>query len=279
MENVVRYVPLEELHPFADHPFCVRDDSEMDRTVESIRQFGVLNPGIVRPRKEGGYEIISGHRRKRACELAGLSEMPVIVRELDRDTAVITMVDTNLQRESILPSERAKAYKMKLEAIRHQGKAASPQLAARLRTDDEIGGSEGISGDTVRRYIRLNELVPELLQMVDEGRIGLTPAVEISFLKPEEQRLLVDTIDSEQATPSLSQAMRMRQLSKLGALNEDTMLTIVMEQKKHDSYSVVIPGDKLRKYFPRTYTPERIQDTILKLLDAWQQRRDQNKGK
>lgn len=276
MEDAVRNIPLEELHPFPDHPFSVRDDEKMQETVESIKQYGVLNPGIVRPREEGGYEIISGHRRKRACELAGLTEMPVIIRELDRDAAVIAMVDSNLQRESILPSERAKAYKMKYEAIRHQGKATSPQLAAKSRTDDEIGDKEGVSGDTIRRYIRLNELEPELQQMVDEGKIGLTPAVEISYLNTDQQRLLLDTIDSEQATPSLSQAMRMRQMSKMGTLNDDTMLSIMMEQKKPESYNIVIPGDKVRKYFPKSYTPERIQEAILKILDAWVKRRQQN---
>jgi len=279
MEDAVQNIPLEELHPFPDHPFSVRDDEKMQETVESIKQYGVLNPGIVRPRDEGGYEIISGHRRKRACELAGLTEMPVIIRELDRDAAIIAMVDSNLQRESILPSERAKAYKMKYEAVKRKAgrpQKNSPQVAANFRSDDDIGGKEGLSGDSIRRYIRLNELEPELQQMVDEGKIGLTPAVEISYLNTDQQRLLLDTIDSEQATPSLSQAMRMRQMSKMGTLNDDTMLSIMMEQKKPESYNIVIPGDKVRKYFPKSYTPERIQEAILKILDAWVKRRQQN---
>lgn len=212
MNETIKEIPLNELHPFPDHPFGVRDDEAMEQTVESIREYGVLVPAIVRPRGEGGYELIAGHRRKHACELAGRETMPVIVRDLDRNAAIIIMVDSNLQRESILPSEKAKAYKMKLEAIKRQGKRhdlTSTQPVSKLRSNEELGQTVNESRETIRRYIRLNELEPELMQMVDEGKIGMTPAVEISYLKPEEQKLLVETIDSEQATPSFSQAQRM----------------------------------------------------------------------
>ena len=224
-------IPLSQLHDFPDHPFKVRDDEKMEETVESVKAYGVLVPAIVRQRPDGEYEIVSGHRRKRASELAGLSELPSIVRDLDDDAATIIMVDSNLQRENILPSERAAAYKMKLEAIKRQGSRrdlTSPQVAAKFRADDEVAKS----GDTVRRYIRLTELQPELQEMVDTGKIAMTPAVEISYLKPKEQELLLETIDSEQATPSLSQAQRMKKLSQVGGLNEDTMLSI-MEQQHH----------------------------------------------
>lgn len=253
----------------------------MRQTVESIREYGVLVPVIVRPREDGGYEIVAGHRRKHACELAGMESMPAIVREIDRDTAVICMCDSNLQRENILPSERAAAYKMKLEAIKRKaGRPAitnSPQVAANYRSDDEVAKFESISGDTVRRYIRLTELQPELQQMVDDGRIAMTPAVEISYLKPDEQRLLLDTIESEQATPSLSQAQRMKKLSQSGELTDDTMLDILSEQKKPEKNEIVLTADVLQKYFPRSYTPQKMQDTILKLLDAWQKKRQQNR--
>ena len=284
-ENV-RMLRLTDLHPFPNHPFKVREDESMKETAKSIGDVGVLTPAIVRPRKEGGYEIISGHRRKRACELAGLEKMPAIVRDMDDDTAVITMVDSNLQRENILPSERAQAYKMKMDALKRRAgrrpkEAAknSPQLAANFRSDDEIAKNEGISGDTVRRYIRLTELSPPLQQMVDEKKIALTPAVEISYLKPEEQALLVDTIASEQATPSLSQAQRMRQLSKLGALDADMILTVMSEEKKPEKYDLTISGEKLRKYFPASSTPREMEDTILKLLDAWQRNKRRDKGR
>ncbi len=273
--EVVVQIPISELHDFPNHPFRVRDDESMQDTAESVRTYGVLVPAIVRPREGGGYEIVAGHRRKHACELAGLSTMPAIVRELDTDAATIIMVDSNLQRENILPSERAQAYKMKLEAIKRQGQRTdltSVQVAPKLSTE-VIGEAEGISKDTVKRYIRLTELSPELQSMVDEKKIGLTPAVELSYLKPEEQALLLDTIDSEQATPSLSQAQRMKKLSQEGRLNDDTMLDIMTEQKKPEQYSVTISGDKLRKYFPRSYTPQRMEETILKLLDAWMKKR------
>ena len=272
-------LPLSELHDFPNHPFKVRDDEAMQETTESIKQYGVLVPAIVRPREDGGYEIIAGHRRKHGCELTGLATMPCIIREMDDATATILMVDSNIQRESILPSERAQAYKMKLDALKRQGvrnDLTSPQVAAKFRADDEVAKDAGISGDTVRRYIRLTELVPELQQMVDDKKIGMTPAVEISYLKPEEQQMLLTAIDSEQATPSLSQAQRMKKLSQDGSLNDDTMLGIMMEQKKPETYSVTISGDKLRKYFPRSYTPQRMEETILKLLDGWLKKRQRS---
>ena len=262
----------------------------MQETAESVKEYGVLVPALARPREDGGYELIAGHRRKHACELAGLATMPVIVRDIDRDAATIIMVDSNLQRENILPSERAQAYKMKLEAIRRKaGRPAktkekadennSPQVAANFRADDEVAKDAGISGDTVRRYIRLTELSPELQQMVDEKKIGMTPAVEISYLKPEEQQMLLTAIDSEQATPSLSQAQRMKKLSRDGKLNDDTMLDIMMEQKKPEGYNVVLSADKLRKYFPRSYTPQKMEETILKLLDAWLRKRQRDQSR
>ena len=280
-ETVVQ-IPLADLHPFPNHPFKVREDESMKETTASVKEFGVFTPAIVRPRTEGGYEIISGHRRKRACELAGIKTMPVIVRNMDDDMAVIAMVDSNLQRENILPSERAWAYKMKLDALkRHAGRPSknSPRRAANFRSDDEVARKEGVSGDTIRRYIRLTELSPPLQQMVDDKKIALTPAVEISYLKPEEQALLVETIASEQATPSLSQAQRMRQLSKLGALDADMILTVMSEEKKPEKYDLTISGEKLRKYFPASSTPREMEDTILKLLDAWQRNKRRDKGR
>ena len=289
-QEVVVQIPLSELHPFPDHPFQVREDASMQETAESVKEYGVLVPALARPREDGGYELIAGHRRKHACELAGLATMPVIVRDIDRDAATIIMVDSNLQRENILPSERAQAYKMKLEAIRRKAgrpakteekadKNNSPQVAANFRADDEVAKDAGISGDTVRRYIRLTELTPELQQMVDEKKIGMTPAVEISYLKPEEQQMLLTAIDSEQATPSLSQAQRMKKLSRDGKLNDDTMLDIMMEQKKPEGYNVVLSADKLHKYFPRSYTPQKMEETILKLLDAWLRKRQRDQSR
>ena len=275
-EEVVS-IPMAELHPFRDHPFSVREDQAMNEAVESIKEYGVLTPAIVRPRLDkGGYEIISGHRRKRACELAGLTAMPAIVRDLDDNMATIMMVDSNLQREDILPSERAQAYKMKLDALKRQGSRTdltSPQLAAKFRSDDEVAKGEKISGDTVRRYIRLTELIPPLLQMVDQKKIAFTPAVELSYLKPEEQSLLVETIESEQATPSLSQAQRMKRLSQAGGLDEDSMLSIMLEEKKPEKYDLNLSGDKIRKYFPRSYTPRQMEDTIIRLLETWHRKR------
>lgn len=281
--EVIEQIELTKLHPFPDHPFGVRDDDSMQQTVESIREYGVLVPAIARPREDGGYELIAGHRRKHACELAGLKTMPVIVRDIDRNVATIMMVDSNLQRENILPSERAKAYKMKLDAIKRQGARhdlTSTQLAQKLSVE-KVAEEAGTSKDQIRRYIRLTELDPELQKMVDEGKIGMTPAVEISYLKPDEQKLLIETIDSEQVTPSLSQAQRMKRLSQEGKLNDDAMLGIMMEQKKPETWDLKLPMDKIRKYFPRSYTPQRMEETIIKLLEMWmkqqKKKRDQQR--
>ena len=281
MKETIKDIPLGELHPFPDHPFGVRDDESMEQTVESIREYGVLVPAIARPREDGGYEIIAGHRRKHACELAGLTTMPVIVRDIDRNTATIMMVDSNLQRENILPSERAKAYKMKLDAIKRQGKRhdlTSTQPVQKLSVE-QVAEEAGTSREQIRRYIRLNELEPELMQLVDEGKIGMTPAVEISYLKPDEQKLLIETIDSEQATPSFSQAQRMRRLSQEGKLNDDAVLDIMMEQKKPENWDLKLPMDKIRKYFPRSYTPQRMEETIIKLLEMWMKQQKKKRDK
>ena len=282
MKETIKDIPLGELHPFPDHPFGVRDDESMEQTVESVREYGVLVPAIARPREGGGYELIAGHRRKHACELAGLKTMPVIVRELDRNAATIIMVDSNLQRENILPSEKAKAYKMKLEAIKRQGARRDltcTQVGHKLdgtKSVQKIADEAGSSRTQVQRYIRLNELQPELQQMVDEGKIGMTPAVEISYLKPNEQKMLLETIDSEQATPSFSQAQRMKKLSQEGKLTDDTMLGIMIEQKKPENWDLKLPMEKIRKYFPRSYTPERMTETIIKLLDMWMKKRQRD---
>ena len=271
-------IELAKLKPFRDHPFSIRDDDAMQQTVESVRAYGVLVPAIARPLEDGSYELISGHRRKHACELAGLSTMPVIIRDIDRDAATIIMVDSNLQRENILPSERAKAYKMKLDAIKRQGARhdlTSTQVAQKLSVE-KVAEEAGTSKDQVRRYIRLNELQPELQKMVDDGKIGMTPAVELSYLKPDEQRLLIETIDSEQATPSLSQAQRMKRLSQEGKLNDDSMLGIMMEQKKPENWNLSLPMDKIKKYFPRSYTPQRMEETIIKLLESWMKKRQRD---
>ena len=284
-EDRITLLPLSELHDFPNHPFKVRDDETMQETAESIRQYGVLVPAIVRPREDGGYEIIAGHRRRHGSELAGLSAMPCIVRRMDDDTATILMVDSNIQRENILPSERAQAYKMKLEAIKRQGTRhdlTSDQLGQKLsgKTSREVIAENSNDSPTqIQRYIRLTELSPELQQMVDEKKIGMTPAVEISYLKPEEQQMLLTAIDSEQATPSLSQAQRMKKLSREGKLNDDSMLDIMMEQKKPEGYNVVLSADKLRKYFPRSYTPQKMEETILKLLDAWLRKRQRDQSR
>ena len=292
-EDKITLLPLSELHDFPNHPFKVRDDEAMQETTESIRQYGVLVPAIVRPREDGGYEIIAGHRRRHGSELAGLSAMPCIVRQMDDDTATILMVDSNIQRENILPSERAQAYKMKLEAIRRKaGRPAKGTENLPEENCDQVGHNfdgkrsveivadeAGESKSQVQRYIRLTELTPELQQMVDEKKIGMTPAVEISYLKPEEQQMLLTAIDSEQATPSLSQAQRMKKLSRDGKLNDDTMLDIMMEQKKPEGYNVVLSADKLRKYFPRSYTPQKMEETILKLLDAWLRKRQRDQSR
>ena len=279
MTEYITNIPVEKLKPFPNHPFQVRDDDSMRETVESIKTYGVLQPAIVRPSKDGDYEILSGHRRKRACELAGKKTIPAIVRELDDDAAIIFMVDSNLQRENILPSERAAAYKMKMEALKRQGlrtDLTSAQLAPKLTTE-KIGEEAGVSKDTVKRFIRLTELQPELQQMVDEKKMAFTPAVEISYLKPDEQRMLLDTISSEQATPSLSQAQRLKKLSQAGELTDDSMLSIMSEQKKPERNDLTIPADVLEKFFPRSFTPMKMQEVIIKLLESWQRKRQQSR--
>ena len=268
----VREIPLAELHPFKNHPFKVLDDESMQRTVESIARFGVLSPAIARPSPDGGYELVAGHRRHHACELVGMETMPVIVRDLDDDAATILMVDSNLQRETILPSERAFAYKMKLEAIKHQGMRSdltSTQVAQKLSVQ-QVGDEAGVSKDTVRRFIRLTELIPELLDMVDQKQIAFNPAVELSFLKPEEQKQLLEAMDYAQATPSLSQAQRLKKYSQEGKCTFEVMCTVMDEEKKTDLDRVIIKQDVLRKYFPKSYTPKQMEDTIIRLLEQWQ---------
>ena len=268
----VQQIPLSELYPFKDHPFRVVDDDRMIETVESIKEYGVLVPAIARPLEEGGYEIIAGHRRKRACELAGLDTMPVIVRDLDDDEAVIIMVDSNLQRENILPSERAKAYQMKLEAIKHQGERrdlTSSQLATKLRADQIVGAEAGVSKDSIHRYIRLNNLDQPLKDKVDSGELAFTPAVELSYLKPEEQKWLQTALEITQQTPSLSQAQRMKKESKEGTLSEQGVMDILSEEKKPLYNSVTLSHDTLKKYFPKSYTAKQMEKVILKLLDNW----------
>ena len=280
-EAVIR-IPLTQLYPYPDHPYAIREDQAMQDTADSIKANGVVVPAIVRPRAEGGYEIISGHRRKRASEQAGFTEMPCIIRNLNDDEAIIQLVDSNAQREDVLPSERAKAYKMRLDAIKRQGKRTdlasptSPKHSAKFRSDDEVGSAEGISGDTVRNFIALNNLVPELMDMVDKGKISLTPAYQLASLTEPEQHLLVETIDSEQATPSVSQAQRMKRLSQSGELNEDSMLEIMMEQKKPENLDVTLSYEKLKKYFPKSYTPAKMEETIFKLLDQWLRKRQRS---
>ena len=278
---------LSQLHDFPNHPFKVRDDEKMQETVESVKAYGVLVPAIVRQRPDGEYEIVAGHRRKRASELAGLNELPAIVRDLDDDAATIIMVDSNLQRENILPSERAQAYKMKLEAIKRQGARTdltSRQLGEKSEKPNwsvsQVAKDAGDSERQVQRYIRLTELQPELQEMVDSGKMAMTPAVELSYLKPEEQSLLLETIESEQATPSLSQAQRIKKLSQSGDLNEDSILGIMAEQKKPElSSNITLSGDKLKKYFPKSYTPAQIENTIFKLLDSWLRKRQREESR
>ncbi len=284
----VQQIPLSELHPFEGHPFRVVDDDSMRQTMESISQFGVLAPLLARPDPDGGYEIISGHRRCHAAELLGLETLPVIVREMDDDTAIITMVDSNLQREEILPSERAWAYKMKLDAIKHQGtrrdltsaqvgqksdKLTSRQLVGKLEAADLVGENAGESGRQVQRYIRLTELTPELIDMVDQKKIGINPAVEISYLSKEEQEGLLEAMDYAQATPSLSQAQRLKKLSQDGTCTTNAMQDIMNEVKKGEPDRLVFKADDLRKYFPKSYTSRQMENTIIKLLEQWQKKR------
>ena len=283
MIEYITNIPVEKLKPFPNRPFQIRDDDSMRETVKSIKTYGVLQPVIVRPSEDGNYEILSGHRRKHACELAGRKTIPAIVRELDDDAAIIFMVDSNLQRENILPSERAAAYKMKMEALKRQGlrtDLTSGQVVPKLkesRTRDIIAESSEESGRQIQRYIRLTELQPELQQMVDEKKMAFTPAVEISYLKPDEQKMLLDTISSEQATPSLSQAQRLKKLSQSGELTDDSMLSIMSEQKKPERNDLTIPADVLEKFFPRSFTPMKMQEVIIKLLESWQRKRQQSR--
>ncbi|MFQ9825591.1 MAG: ParB/RepB/Spo0J family partition protein [Oscillospiraceae bacterium] len=278
----IQEIPLSELHPFKNHPFKVKDDEAMMETADSIKQYGVLVPAIARPDPEGGYELVAGHRRHRASELAEKETMPVIVRDLDDDAATIIMVDSNLQRESLLPSERAFAYKMKLDAMKHQGERVDltcSQVGNKLegkKSSEILAEQVGQSKNQIFRYIRLTELIPELLDMVDEKKIALNPAYELSFLKKEEQVDLLDAMDSEQATPSLSQAQRLKKYSQEGHLTLDMMRVIMGEEKKSDLDRVTFTSDTLRKYFPKSYTPQRMQETIIKLLEAWQKKRQRD---
>lgn len=278
----VQEIPLSQLHPFEGHPFKVVDDEAMMKTAESIAQFGVMTPAIARPRAEGGYELIAGHRRHHASQLAGKETMPVIVRDMDDDAATILMVDSNLQRETLLPSERAFAYKLKLEAIKHQGARGditSGQLGQKLTgavSRDIVAEEAGDSSRNVQRYIRLTELIPELLDMVDEKKIAFNPAVELSYLKPEEQHDFLEAMDYAQATPSLSQAQRLKKFSQEGKCSLDAMCAIMSEEKKGELDRVTLKNDVLRKYFPKSYTPKQMEDTIIKLLEQWQKKRERS---
>ena len=281
----VQEIPLSELHPFKNHPFRVVDDEAMQRTVESVAQFGVLAPALARPRPEGGYELVAGHRRMRASELAGLETMPVIVRQMDDDTATIAMVDSNLQRETLLPSERAFAYKMKMEAMKHQGERTdltSGQLGRKSdgkESREIIAEQTGESARQVQRFINLTNLIPELLDMVDRKVIAFNPAVELSFLKKEEQQGFLEAMDYGQSTPSLSQAQRIKKLSQAGMCTQDAMNTIMNEEKKSELDTVTLKNDVLRKYFPRSYTPKQMQDTIIRLLEQWQKKRQRDQSR
>ena len=271
----VQQIPIDALHPFTNYPFKVLDDEAMTRTVESIAQYGVLAPLIARPRPEGGYEIISGHRRQYAAKLAGLDTLPVIVRQMSDDAAVILMVDSNLQREHILPSERAFAYKMKLDAIKNQGARSdltSPQLAAKFRSDDAVAKDQGISGDTVRRYIRLTSLIPELLDMVDEKKISFNPAVELSYLDESQQRDFLEAMNDTQNAPSLSQAQQLKKMAQQGDFSYEKAFDVMGQEKKSEKDTVTIKNETLRKYFPRSYTPKQMEEKIIQLLDAWQKK-------
>ena len=271
----VQQIPIGELFPFKNHPFKVLDDESMQRTVESVEQYGVLSPLIARPRPEGGYEIISGHRRQHAAQLAGLDVLPVIVRNMDDDAAVLLMVDSNLQREHILPSERAFAYKMKLDAIKNQGARSdltSSQVGTKLRTDEIIAQQTGSSRNQVQRFVRLNELVPEIQEKVDSKEIAFSPAVELSYLTHDEQKQFLDAMDYSQNTPSLSQAQRLKKLSREGKCTKEAMRSIMSEEKKEEQERITLSSDTLRKYFPRSYTPLQMQQTIIKLLEQWQKK-------
>ena len=272
----IQQIPLSELHAFEGHPFRVVDDEEMQKVVDSVKEFGILTPLIARPDPYGGYEIISGHRRLHASELAGLESVPVIVREMDDDEAIICMVDANLQRENILPSERAWAYRMKMDALKHQGLRSdltSGPMVQKSATAEQIGKDSGESGRQIRRFIRLTELIPELLDMVDEKQLAFRPAVELSYLKPNEQKDFLEAMDAAQTTPSLSQAQRIKKLSQAGMCTLDAMCEVMNEEKKDDLSKVTISHEVLRKYFPRSYTPKQMEAQIIKLLDQWQKRK------
>ena len=272
----VQQIPIGELFPFKNHPFKVLDDDSMSDTVESVKQYGVLSPLIARPRPKGGYEIISGHRRQHAAELAGLETLPVIVRQMDDDAAIILMVDSNLQREHILPSERAFAYKMKLDAMKNQGTRSdltSTQVVSKLRSNEKLGAENNQSRETVRRFIRLTNLIPELLDMVDNKPVSFNPAVELSYLSPEQQQEVIRAMDDTQNFPSVSQAKRIKKLAQDGTFTTETVVAIMGEEKKSELDTVTIKNDTLRKYFPRSYTPKQMEDTIIKLLEQWQKKR------
>ncbi len=272
----VRQIPIGELFPFKNHPFKVLDDDSMSDTVESVKQYGVLSPLIARPRPKGGYEIISGHRRQHAAELAGLETLPVIVRQMDDDAAIILMVDSNLQREHILPSERAFAYKMKLDAMKNQGTRSDltlTQVVSKLRSNEKLGAENNQSRETVRRFIRLTNLIPELLDMVDNKTVSFNPAVELSYLSPEQQQEVIRAMDDTQNFPSVSQAKRIKKLAQDGTFTTETVVAIMGEEKKSELDTVTIKNDTLRKYFPRNYTPKQMEDTIIKLLEQWQKKR------
>ena len=268
----VQEIPLSELHPFEGHPFRVADDEDMEKTVESIKEYGVLTPAIVRPDPYGGYEIISGHRRHHASGLAGKETMPAIVRDMDDDAAIILLVDSNLHRENILPSERAYAYRMKLDAIKHQGKSTSCQLGTKLRSDQQLASNSNESARNIQRYIRLTELIPQLLDMVDEKKLAFNPAVEISYLSREEQAQLIEAMDFAQATPSLSQAQRLKKMSQEGACTLEAMCDVMNEVKKGELDRVTFKTDSLRKYFPKSYTSKQMEDKIIQLLEQWQKK-------
>ena len=272
----VQQIPIGELFPFKNHPFKVLDDDSMSDTVESVKQYGVLSPLIAHPRPKGGYEIISGHRRQHAAELAGLETLPVIVRQMDDDAAIILMVDSNLQREHILPSERAFAYKMKLDAMKNQGTRSdltSTQVVSKLRSNEKLGAENNQSRETVRRFIRLTNLIPELLDMVDNKTVSFNPAVELSYLSPEQQQEVIRAMDDTQNFPSVSQAKRIKKLAQDGTFTTETIVAIMGEEKKSELDTVTIKNDTLRKYFPRSYTPKQMEDTIIKLLEQWQKKR------
>jgi ParB family chromosome partitioning protein len=275
MKETIRAIPLSELHPFPCNPYKVLDDEELQVMADSIRDYGVISPLVVRPRDEGGYEIIAGHRRKKACEKAGIDTVPAFVRDMDRDTAVIALVDSNLHREHILPSEKAFAYKMKLEAIKHQGIACG-QLVHKSR---DLVAENNESGRQVQRYIRLTQLIPPILQMVDEGRIAFSPAVELSYLAEKEQYNLLETMESEDCTPSLSQAQRMKKLSQDGKLDMDTIFAIMTEEKPNQKEQIKLPKERIKKFFPKDYTAKQMEEVIMKLLADWQRKREHSRNK